>query len=572
VNAEKLLAEFDRLSEAPNASAHLRRFVLDLAVRGRLVDQDREDEPASALLADIRRAKARLVEGGIVRKGQPQRPIAVEDEPFEIPSTWEWVRFGEIAEFSAGRTPSRNDPRFWNTGAHAWVSIADMVSGETLVATKETVSEEARTQIFASDPSPVGTMIMSFKLTIGKIARLGIPAFHNEAIISIRPHLVELDGYLFKVLPAQSRQGATKDAIKGATLNRASIWNILIPLPPLAEQHRIVAKVDELMSLCVDLEDAQAERERLSDRLLASSMARLCEPSAEGNGTRHAVGLSTRLLTRPTSISGIRQAILDLAISGRLSSQHSSDEPVSELIARLEEEAKSGARRGRGGSAQWDVRPLTRPAHWDVVTVRGLSESVDYGTSVQASREPNGIPILRMGNLAQGRLCFNDLKYLRHQELDERLLLRPGDLLFNRTNSAELVGKSAVFQGWETPISFASYLIRVRPLPSADMRWVHLFLSSNAGKAYLAASRTQQTGQANINGSKLAAMPIPLPPVAEQRRVIARIDALMEVCDELERSLTAMQTGRARLLDAVLHEALTEGGVDSERVLVGAAH
>ena len=101
---------------------------------------------------------------------------------------------------------------------------------------------------------------MSFKLTIGKIARLGVPAFHNEAIISIRPHLAELDAYLFKVLPQFARQGDTKGAIKGATLNRDSISNILIPLPPLAEQHRIVAKVDELMALCDRLEAARAER------------------------------------------------------------------------------------------------------------------------------------------------------------------------------------------------------------------------------------------------------------------------------------------------------------------------
>jgi hypothetical protein len=139
---------------------------------------------------------------------------------------------------------------FWNNGVHPWVSIADMRDGQVLGATKETVSDKARERVFGSEPEPAGTIIMSFKLTIGKIARLGIPAFHNEAIISIRPLLPDLDAYLFKILPQCAERGDTKGAIKGATLNRESIANILLPLPPLAEQHRIVAKVDELMALC----------------------------------------------------------------------------------------------------------------------------------------------------------------------------------------------------------------------------------------------------------------------------------------------------------------------------------
>jgi type I restriction enzyme S subunit len=553
LNAEGLFAEFQRLSDAPDAVQRFRRFVLDLAVRGRLSDHDPAWGSGADLLEQIR---------GEHPKGRaPARGLArTVVTPFEIPESWIWASLGELAAFSAGRTPSRNDLTLWNTGDHHWVSIADMVDGAVLKSTKETVSEKAAAQVFGSAPLPPGTMLMSFKLTIGKVARLGVPAYHNEAIINVRPYIPATDPYLFLVLPKRARAGATKGAIKGATLNRESLSNIAVPLPPIEEQHRIVAKVDEWMSLCAAFEAAQAHRERVSDRLLASSVTRLCEPSKDGNRTRLAVGLSSRLLTRPASVSAIRQAIVDLAISGRLSSPHSSDEPVSELIARLKEEAKSRARRGRGGSAQLDVPSLPRPAHWDVATVRALSESIDYGTSVRASREATGVPILRMGNLAQGRLRFADLKYLRRQELDERLLLRPGDLLFNRTNSAELVGKSALFEGWETPISFASYLIRVRPLPSADMRWAHLVLSSTAGKAYLAAARSQQTGQANINGSKLAAMPIPLPPFAEQRRLIAKTEELMAVCDELEENLAAVQTKRARLLEAVLREALGEDG------------
>ena len=153
-----------------------------------------------------------------------------------------------------------------------------MDDGQVLTATKETVSDKARELVFRSEPKPPGMIIMSFKLTIGTIARLGIPAFHNEAIISIKPHLADLDAYLFKILPEFAKQGDTKGAIKGATLNRDSISNILLPLPPLSEQHRIVAKVDELMALCDRLEVARSRREATRDRLTASSLARTLAP------------------------------------------------------------------------------------------------------------------------------------------------------------------------------------------------------------------------------------------------------------------------------------------------------
>lgn len=272
-----LLQHFDRLVEAPDAIPRLRRFILDLAVRGKLVEQDPNDEPAVELLKRIAAEKERFVKAGEIKKQKSLPQVSKKDSPYELPSSWMWVRFGSIADFSAGKTPSRHESSFWNTGDYAWVSIADMEDGKLVEKTKETISEKALKNVFKSNPVQPGTMIMSFKLTIGKISRLGIPAFHNEAIISINPHINSLDSFLFKVLPELARGGDTKGAIKGATLNRESISNILIPLPPLAEQHRIVAKVDELMALCDQLQahltNIQINRRRLLEALLHQALA-----------------------------------------------------------------------------------------------------------------------------------------------------------------------------------------------------------------------------------------------------------------------------------------------------------
>src|SRR5262249_18811498 len=139
------------------------------------------------------------------------------------------------------------------------------------------------------------------------------------------------------------------------------------------------------------------------------------------------------------------------------------------------------------------------PDGWSLVSVSQLAKSIDYGTSEKTGPDASGVPVLRMGNIGRGTIDFTNLKYLPSTKIERRLLLKAGDLLFNRTNSAELVGKSAVYAGVDRDVSFASYLIRVRPLPSANLRWVSLVLNSSVGRRYVASVRSQQVGQANVN-------------------------------------------------------------------------
>ena len=234
-----------------------------------------------------------------------------------------------------------------------------------------------------------------------------------------------------------------------------------------------------------------------------------------------------------------------------------SDEPAIDLLARLDLERNNVrlTRRKRTSDAPLAER-VDLPSHWLEVRLHRLSASIDYGSSERATLDGSGVPILRMGNIVGRKISMSDLKYLRQEQTDPNLVLAPGDLLFNRTNSAELVGKNAIFHGSERPMTFASYLIRVRPLPSSDLRWVSIVLASNFGQRYLASVRSQQTGQANINGTKLADAPIPLPPIAEQRCIIEKVDGLMQICDELEFALGAAQDHLRRALEELLHRAM----------------
>ena len=248
----------------------LKNSILQWAIQGRMVPQDPTDEPASMLLQRIQAEKAKLVKEGKLKKSALSDSVIFrgednkyyektsktitcieEDIPFEIPETWEWVRLGNVVSTSIGKTPERGHQAYWSNGIYNWVAIADMIDGGIINSTKEKVSQIAADNCFG-DITPAGSLIMSFKLTIGRTSILGCDAYHNEAIVTIRPYIDTnnaLRNYLLHIMPKIANSGDAKEAIKGKTLNSKSIFNLLLPLPPLAEQHRIVAKVEEVFAV-----------------------------------------------------------------------------------------------------------------------------------------------------------------------------------------------------------------------------------------------------------------------------------------------------------------------------------
>ena len=254
----------DRLNAEINEK--LKKSILQEAIQGKLVPQFVEEGTAQELLEQIKQEKQKLVKEGkqkksaltdsVIFKGDDNKYYEqigskvvdiTGDIPFEIPPTWMWCRFGTIVKMRIGKTPPRGEQVYWSNGKHNWVSISDMVEGGTIKAVKEKVSDIAVNEIFKCYPTPKGSLLMSFKLTVGRTSILGVDAYHNEAIITIVPY-ADVNNifrdYLFYILPTISNSGDSKDAIKGKTLNNKSLNNLLIPLPPLLEQKRIVTKIE----------------------------------------------------------------------------------------------------------------------------------------------------------------------------------------------------------------------------------------------------------------------------------------------------------------------------------------
>ena len=246
----------------------IRKSILQEAIQGKLVPQIAEEGTAQELLELIKEEKQKLVKEGKLKKSTLATSVIfrgddnkyyeqigencndITDEiPFDLPYNWCWCRFSNIVSMTIGKTPARGEQTYWINGKYNWVSISDMVDGGSISTTKEKVSDLAVKEVFSAPISEKGSLLMSFKLSIGKTSILDIDAYHNEAIITISPIIDKeyaMRNYLFKVLPLIANLGESKDAIKGKTLNSKSLSNLLIPLPPLQEQQRIIEQMNRL--------------------------------------------------------------------------------------------------------------------------------------------------------------------------------------------------------------------------------------------------------------------------------------------------------------------------------------
>ncbi|MFJ3599884.1 restriction endonuclease subunit S [Streptomyces sp. NPDC090126] len=314
----------------------------------------------------------------------------------------------------------------------------------------------------------------------------------QKALHRIRPGGALAVEYLRYYLEFLSDSGGLKKYSTGSTIKhlpQQRLREIPVALPPIREQHRIVEALDDHIS-------------RVDSAAKTLNDARM-----------RAVRL--------------RKSAVQQAMSGKLAERNPFDQPVGELIRDVRRIVQtSGTVKQKNARADAIEGNLSIPSHWQILPLGSLCLSIEYGTSSKtgSASSPDDVPVLRMGNIQDGGINLDSLKYLPadHPEVKKRALA-DGDLLFNRTNSAELVGKAAVYRSSMGRATFASYLIRCRLATGIEPDWVSLCVNSVEGRRYINSVVTQQVGQANVNGSKLGAFPIPVPPHGEQLRILAAI-------------------------------------------------
>jgi len=231
MNADQLLALYDRVAEAPDAIPHLRRFVLDLAVRGKLVEQDPADEPAAELLKRIAEEKARLVKAGEIKKSEVD-PLLPDEMPWEVPSRWSWARLGSIGDWGSGSTPSRGTAEFYG-GNVTWLKSGELNDNRALAGSEEKVTQLALNQCSFRLNKPGDVLIAMYGATIGKLAILAEPAVTNQAVCACTPFAGVLNQYLFLYLLSQRKNfHAASEGGAQPNISKVKVVATPVPLPP----------------------------------------------------------------------------------------------------------------------------------------------------------------------------------------------------------------------------------------------------------------------------------------------------------------------------------------------------
>jgi type I restriction enzyme S subunit len=573
MNPDRLLQHFDRIAEAPDAIPRLRRFILDLAVRGKLVDQDPNDEPASELLKRIQAEMARLAKAGEIKTEKPLPTIIESDMLLHLPQGWQWATLGDLSLMVT--SGSRDWAQHYSEEGAIFVRMGNLSRGSYILrldniqrVTPPKKGEGTRTKL------EVGDILISIT---GEVGLLGlIPPNFGEAYINQHTCMVRLasvirDRFIPEVLRspfAQSQFNAPQRGIKNS-FRLTDVTELAVPLPPLAEQHRIVAKVDELMALCDQLEAAKTEREQSRDRLVAASLHRLNQPAdteeantpeAFRDHARFVFNRLPRLTTHPEHIKQLRQTVLNLAVRGKLVSQDPNDEPAIELLKRIQAEKARLVKEEKVRKEDAlplvteDDQPFRAPDGWHWERLANVSRKIHYGFTASANTAVKTVRLLRITDIQDNSVNWDSVPgcEIANEQVDQ-FKLEAGDILIARTGGT--IGKSFLVSQIPVTAVFASYLIRVQGSTNLYDRYLKLFIESPVYWKQLE-DGTRGAGQPNVNGQTLGRMVVPLPPLAEQHRIVAKVDELMALCDELEAQLITTEADSRRLLEAVLHEAL----------------
>ena len=556
----------------------LRELILELAVRGKLVPQDSNDLPASILLEKIAKEKARLIKEGNIKKQKPLPEISEDEKPFALPVGWGWSRLGDLGDWGAGSTPERKNPAYYG-GDMNWFKSGELKYNEHLTSSEETVTSEALERCSLRICHPGDVLIAMYGATIGMLAILENDATTNQAVCACTCHTGLFNRFLFLILrawgPRFNEQGAG-----GAqpNISKVKIINTITPLPPLAEQHRIVAKVDELMALCDQLEQQQIESSDTHQTLVKTLLATLTNAADQKECAKAWQRIANHfdtLFTTEQSIDQLKQTILQLAVMGKLVPQDPNDLPAPQPGKWLEGEIKAGRTRQAGEPASVllkkiakekerlikegkikknkplpgiseDEKPFELPAGWDVVRFGKIINLISgqhlKPQEYSETKEPKMIPYLTgPAEFGEHYPETTRFTYMR------RALASAGDILITCKGSG--VGK---LNSANTEIAISRQLMSIQPI-IADPNYIKLLLQSMNESL-----RARIVGIAipGISREDITEAIVKLPPLPEQHRIVAKVDELMAICDALKARLNEAQTTQVQLADAIVEQAV----------------
>ncbi|QPL45337.1 restriction endonuclease subunit S [Halomonas sp. A40-4] len=548
----------------------LRELILELAMRGKLVEQDPSDEPASMLLERIAKEKAQLVKEGKIKKPKKLPEITEEERPFDLPDNWTWARLGNItSKIGSGATPRGGKNAYTETGI-PFLRSQNIWNDGLSLEDVACIPEKTHEKMSNTHVSPNDILLNITGASLGRCTV--VPDSLPEANVSQHVTIIRTTEsanrtYLHATMLSPYIQGLVWGRQVGMAregLSKKVLELFEIPIPPEAEQHRIVEKVDELMALCDRLEqqigDQLEAHEVLVDTLLdALNRSDNAEEVTE-NWAWVAEHFDT-LFTTKASIDKLKQTILQLAVMGRLVEQDPNDEPVSALLERIAEEKAQLVKDGKIKKPKKlpviadDAKLFELPTRWQWIRLGECSADIHYGYTASADDKLKEYRLLRITDIQEDRVNWTTVPGCEITEAQaQAYLLSENDILVARTGGT--IGKSYLVENINIKSVFASYLIRIKRLETMFSRYLKTFLGSGSYWTQLYAA-SMGTGQPNVNGSSLKNLLLPLPPLNEQHRIVEKVDELMTFCDQLKVRLGEVGETRAQLAEAVVDQAVS---------------
>ncbi|TBL88366.1 restriction endonuclease subunit S [Hafnia alvei] len=549
----------------------LRELILELAVRGKLVPQDPNDEPASELLKRIAAEKAELVKQGKIKKQKPLPEISEDEKPFELPVGWEWVRLNDLAPmslFDGDWIESKDqDPQ----GNYRLIQLADIGVGEFKDKSERYINAETFSRLNCNQLSMGDILIARLPSPIGRACiypGLNQPAITVVDVAILRPSINYKAEYLVNAINSNVFREQVESFGKGATRFRIAtghLKSLLIPVSPFNEQNRLVARVYELLSLCDQLEQKSLTSLDAHQKLVETLLSTLtdsqnAEELAE-NWARISQHFDT-LFTTKASIDALKQTILQLAVMGKLVPQDPSDEPASELLKRIEQEKAQLVKEGKIKKQKPlppvsdEEKPFELPQGWEWCRVSNIAMFTTSGSRDWAKYySEKGALFVTMGNLSRGSydLRMDNIRYVSPPTEGEglRTRLEAFDLIISITGDVGNLGLIPDGFG-EAYINQHTCLLRF--IPTCQNYYFAEFMRSPVAKVQFAAP--QRGIKNSFRLSDVEEMYLPLPPLKEQYRIAEKIKECLSICDQIKSRLQSAQQTQLHLADALTDAAL----------------
>ena len=542
------------LAGAPNGIIKLRELILELAVRGKLVPQDPKDEPANELLKRIAEEKARLVAEGKIKKQKALTERDDEAPAFELPAGWAWARLSDVVNVLNGRAYKKEE--LLDAGTPV-LRVGNLFTSNHWYYSNLTLEEDKY-----CNP---GDLLFAWSASFGPFIWQGERSIYHY-------HIWKLDfyakdqlskHYLYNYLLEQTQEiKAAGHGVSMVHMTKEKMEKLVVPVPPLAEQDRIVAKVDQLMALCDQLEAQQADADSAHTQLVQALLDSLTQARDAGDFAQSWQRLAEHfhtLFTTESCIDALKQTLLQLAVMGKLVPQNPSDEPASELLKRIAEEkarlVEEGILRKQKSLPEVDEteKPYALPFNWKWARFDSISNT-RLGKMLDKAKNKGELrPYLRNTNVQWFNFVIDDLKSMRFEEheLDE-YRVTPGDLVICEGGEP---GRCAVWQGDVEDMFIQKALHRARPWLGISPFFLQFCLKAAAHSGFLDQFFTGATIK-HFSGEKLAKYPVPLPPLAEQHRIVAKVDQLMALCDQLKARLNQARQLHEHLANALVEQAV----------------